>query len=381
MKTLGSLLLAGFLTLAGADALQAQNAWEFNLHGGAFQRDLGFDIEEVDLDDEDDDTDTDVLVGARLMRHTSSGFGFGGNFDWIFASEFPLGPAFENEDANLNLLLYSGEIDYTFPSDSRTKFFVGAGIGGASMTCDDCPDDEAFDALKDTDLLVPVAIGLKFLDDAVDPAWGFRVDARDNIIWNETTFDAEQGDFDEEASNNWELSAGISFFFGGGPDYEEPEVVEPIDSDGDGVVDDRDRCPNTPAGTRVDAFGCPVPVDSDGDGVVDDRDRCPNTPAGTPVDADGCPIEEEEPAACVDGRAWFRGDAAISVQGRDWVKFGAAQVIAEGELREIAEYDDVPVYVRSSARAPYTEIFLPMCSPSGAYQAYRPEQEIRGTTG
>jgi OOP family OmpA-OmpF porin len=29
------------------------------------------------------------------------------------------------------------------------------------------------------------------------------------------------------------------------------------DSDGDGVPDDADRCPNTPAGVRVDASGCP----------------------------------------------------------------------------------------------------------------------------
>lgn len=50
---------------------------------------------------------------------------------------------------------------------------------------------------------------------------------------------------------------------------EEPEEVamaeeqEPTarvvmrDSDGDGVPDEKDRCPNTPAGMRVDEFGCP----------------------------------------------------------------------------------------------------------------------------
>ena len=30
------------------------------------------------------------------------------------------------------------------------------------------------------------------------------------------------------------------------------------DSDGDGVLDARDRCPNTPRGARVDALGCPA---------------------------------------------------------------------------------------------------------------------------
>lgn len=35
-------------------------------------------------------------------------------------------------------------------------------------------------------------------------------------------------------------------------------VAAPRDSDGDGVADDRDRCPNTIAGAKVDANGCEV---------------------------------------------------------------------------------------------------------------------------
>jgi OOP family OmpA-OmpF porin len=37
----------------------------------------------------------------------------------------------------------------------------------------------------------------------------------------------------------------------------------------------------------VDALGCPS--DTDGDGVLDGLDKCPNTPPGTSVDAAGCP--------------------------------------------------------------------------------------------
>jgi outer membrane protein OmpA-like peptidoglycan-associated protein len=33
-------------------------------------------------------------------------------------------------------------------------------------------------------------------------------------------------------------------------------VANPVDSDGDGVTDDRDQCPNTPIGANVDARGC-----------------------------------------------------------------------------------------------------------------------------
>ena len=65
----------------------------------------------------------------------------------------------------------------------------------------------------------------------------------------------------------------------------------PVDSDGDGVDDDRDRCPRTPAGVDVDLRGCPL--DSDGDGVADYLDQCAGTPAGVTVDASGCPVKDE----------------------------------------------------------------------------------------
>ncbi|MCS5533544.1 MAG: thrombospondin type 3 repeat-containing protein [Candidatus Poseidoniaceae archaeon] len=61
-----------------------------------------------------------------------------------------------------------------------------------------------------------------------------------------------------------------------------------LDDDGDGVMNDVDLCPNTPAGTTVDATGCEVIADADGDGVADSDDQCPNTPAGEAVDTNGC---------------------------------------------------------------------------------------------
>jgi OmpA-OmpF porin, OOP family len=63
-------------------------------------------------------------------------------------------------------------------------------------------------------------------------------------------------------------------------------VVKVMDSDGDGVPDNLDRCADTPKGQMTDATGCPS--DSDGDGVADAVDRCPGTVAGAAVDATGC---------------------------------------------------------------------------------------------
>lgn len=63
------------------------------------------------------------------------------------------------------------------------------------------------------------------------------------------------------------------------------------DSDGDGVSDDKDQCPATPAGAPVDANGCPLY--SDGDGVPDYLDKCPGTPSGVKTDDDGCPLDSD----------------------------------------------------------------------------------------
>ena len=70
-------------------------------------------------------------------------------------------------------------------------------------------------------------------------------------------------------------------------------VVAPKDSDNDGVIDEKDLCPTTKAGVKVDANGCEIvvaPKDSDNDGVIDEKDKCPNTPTGFTVDASGCEI-------------------------------------------------------------------------------------------
>jgi outer membrane protein OmpA-like peptidoglycan-associated protein len=77
--------------------------------------------------------------------------------------------------------------------------------------------------------------------------------------------------------SNFELNVGVSLMLGS----------KPIpDSDGDGILNNRDRCTDTPAGAQVDGFGCPG--DNDGDGVANGIDRCPNTALGAIVDAIGC---------------------------------------------------------------------------------------------
>jgi len=74
------------------------------------------------------------------------------------------------------------------------------------------------------------------------------------------------------------------------------------DADADGVPDQLDKCPGTPAGVAVDSHGCPM--DTDGDGVPDYMDKQLITPTECqPVDADGvgnCPCNPKcgSPISC-----------------------------------------------------------------------------------
>jgi OOP family OmpA-OmpF porin len=87
------------------------------------------------------------------------------------------------------------------------------------------------------------------------------------------------------------VSLGLQYTFGDSPaaapmaTAAAATAIPDPDDDGDGVPNARDVCPNTPAGTTVDAFGCAA--DEDRDGVPDDRDQCPGT-WGVEVDENGC---------------------------------------------------------------------------------------------
>jgi hypothetical protein len=82
----------------------------------------------------------------------------------------------------------------------------------------------------------------------------------------------------------------------GGTDFvsrvEAGESDPNADTDGDGVPNGLDVCPDTPRMAKVDDLGCPL--DTDGDGVDDYLDQCPDTPKLTKVDVKGCPVEAEE---------------------------------------------------------------------------------------
>jgi outer membrane protein OmpA-like peptidoglycan-associated protein len=79
---------------------------------------------------------------------------------------------------------------------------------------------------------------------------------------------------------------------------ESQEVLEPgnikdaplvVDTDQDGVIDEKDRCPSVPGSVKYE--GCPIP-DTDGDGLNDEQDQCP-TIIGS-IKYQGCPIPDTD---------------------------------------------------------------------------------------
>lgn len=151
-------------------------------------------------------------------------------------------------------------------------------------------------------LQIPAGFGLKF-----------RAENRTYVTWQ-----SEYRLSLEDDRDNLHHSLGITYYFGQRDSQEEtmedkPEMKE-NDSDGDGIIDELDLCPQE---AGLEAFdGCPdmdndsIPdykdlcpdvagplelkgcPDSDGDGVSDNDDECPNM-VGSP-DNNGCPDNDAD---------------------------------------------------------------------------------------
>ena len=182
---------------------------------------------------------------------------------YIF-NNFSVGINYSENDVNVSnedLYYYSldGIIKYNIPGESKflgmdTNPYLYAGYGLSNFG----ESDVSF-ASKNT---------------SYGPSFGAGIDFQisKNIALN-TGISYKALD-EKNAYSNLQHVVGIKFNFGKG------------DSDGDGVPDKKDHCPDLPGLSELN--GCP---DSDGDGISDQKDQCPdkaglNSMGGCP-DSDG----------------------------------------------------------------------------------------------
>ncbi len=127
----------------------------------------------------------------------------------------------------------------------------------------------------------------------LDGEIGFRLNLQDNINLNASVaYHLTPTDYLDDIalgnSNDGYLTASLGVSIA---------LFGKHDSDGDGIEDSKDKCPNEPEDFDgfEDADGCPDP-DNDHDGILDVNDKCPNVPEDLDgfQDDDGCPDPDND---------------------------------------------------------------------------------------
>ncbi|MEK6655629.1 MAG: outer membrane beta-barrel domain-containing protein [Thermodesulfobacteriota bacterium] len=277
-----------------------------------------------------EDLKTAPVLGLRGGYHFTKNLGLEGFFNYVPTEIKSLA-------GNPNVKLYGFGIEglYHFMPESRLVPFLAVGVGGNRYS--------GSGGIQDRDrFTVDYGAGLKyFLTDKL----ALRADVRHVILPLHDRY------------SELLYTVGINFLFGGekktvvaatraAEPAAAPEVIP--DSDGDGVPDNLDKCPGTPAGVKVDRDGCPL--DYDGDGVPDYLDKCPGTPAGVKVDQNGCPLDSDGDGVpdyldkCPDTPKGMAVDQdgcplAALVQSSEAVSAVETQIVEKGRVTLNVEFD------------------------------------------
>ncbi len=249
MRTFTCVVAATFVAFMGTE-----NAFAGAEEGQGFLSIMGSYI--------DDDEDRNVDDGFR-GGHLGIGYAFSENWNW----EAYVSAAVLNADGGLDQDHLGAGIDLqrVFRRGEKFSPYIHVGVGYIEIDPAGASDDDSG---------LTVSTGLGFLLDVFESNISLR---------GEWRLRREEASEPDDLTDDL-FSLGLQIPFGAGS----PKFV---DSDGDGVADGMDRCPNTPPGASVDSYGCEL--DSDGDGVRDSRDKCPGTPRGVAVDSDGCPVDSD----------------------------------------------------------------------------------------
>lgn len=242
-------LLAGLAVLGGATANAAdmpERELGLLLGGGWADKDL--------VGGKDDEVNP--LFGLRYGQRLNDDFNFFG--DLVYGPYDGNRAGVSDADATT----VRGGLEWLISRQQRYNWFLSGGLGLLNVNADGSPDF--------TRPMASLGVGQAW-EVGINDAFRWEVRA-DQSFGNSSLPNAGLTNFQALLGYSWGLGA-------------------PLDSDGDGVANRLDQCPNTPKGARADAKGCPL--DTDGDGVFDGLDRCPDTPAGVKVSADGCPLDTD----------------------------------------------------------------------------------------
>jgi hypothetical protein len=184
--TVSLIVLALYPTMASdalsQNRLDLSSAIEINIHGGVAI------LDELES--------TELFGGATALLHVGSGVALGATANWV-------GTTLDDEDATL--WYYSGELVYGLASVTQAQFYGVIGAGVANFQ----PGSELEDAgvEDETDLMVPIGIGVRWLNQKDDPSWGATLEVRTPIVYS--------NDEETKVSNDWFFALGLSLLLGG----------------------------------------------------------------------------------------------------------------------------------------------------------------------
>lgn len=208
-------------------------------------------------------------VGAHLVR----GWNWTGN--WYIEANAFTGIFETGVDGATDFYRYGLGADLVYAFGDRSGFtpFLLAG-GGAAY------NDVVPDSVDDFGWFANAGVG--FVTGAISD-FGFRIRAEGRYIYNSF-------EFNEDTSGDIVVGLGLELPLGEACDVpvtplpvveERVQVVAAAaagDSDGDGVLDPYDSCPDTPQGMEVDGRGCALPQVLTLTGVVFDFNKATLTP-------------------------------------------------------------------------------------------------------